>query len=212
MAQYLKEDLREKIVHSAREEFIKKGYDRASMRSIARKSGMTAGNLYRYFKNKEELYSFFVEPIITDIIKYLNEDTKQNLNLERKSSRIPGKLAGSRINRKEILPAIERLSSFIAEYAKKRHPELLLLITNLKNYKIREGKGIIPRWINELVSRKIQIERGLDQLSLSESVYADMLTDSFLEGVFTLIAEYGEDVEMDKLLYDYCLATFDMIK
>ena len=53
--QTLKEDVREKIIDSAKNEFLEKGIERASMRDIAAGSGMTVGNLYRYFKNKEEL-------------------------------------------------------------------------------------------------------------------------------------------------------------
>ncbi len=55
MAQILKDDMRERIIKAAKEEFLQYGYDDASMRRIAKNSGMTVGNLYRYFKSKEDI-------------------------------------------------------------------------------------------------------------------------------------------------------------
>ena len=64
--QTLKDDVRERIVDSAKAEFLEKGIDKASMRDIAAGSNMTVGNLYRYFKNKEELNSFIVGETLTE--------------------------------------------------------------------------------------------------------------------------------------------------
>ncbi|MFQ9126240.1 MAG: TetR/AcrR family transcriptional regulator [Butyricicoccaceae bacterium] len=36
--------------------FCKRGYDRTSMQMIADKVNISKGNLYHYFKNKEELF------------------------------------------------------------------------------------------------------------------------------------------------------------
>ena len=67
--QTLKEDVREKIIDSAKNEFLEKGIERASMRDIAAGSGMTVGNLYRYFKNKEELNNIIVGKTLDEINK-----------------------------------------------------------------------------------------------------------------------------------------------
>lgn len=54
--QVLKEETRKKIIEVALEEFYQFGYNSASLRNVAQKSHMTVGNIYRYFKNKEELF------------------------------------------------------------------------------------------------------------------------------------------------------------
>lgn len=54
--QVLKEAVRTAILKSARKEFEKNGLEKASMRVIASKAGMTVGNLYRYYSNKEDLF------------------------------------------------------------------------------------------------------------------------------------------------------------
>ena len=58
--QVLKEEVRQRIIKSARREFKKCGFEKASMRSIASSDNMTVGNLYRYYKNKEDLYGAII--------------------------------------------------------------------------------------------------------------------------------------------------------
>jgi len=46
--QILKEEVHNKIINAAKEEFLEYGYSGASMRRISKKIGMTVGNIYRY--------------------------------------------------------------------------------------------------------------------------------------------------------------------
>ena len=48
--------IREKILESALDIIVVKGLDGLTMRSLAKKTGMTAPNLYNYFSNKDEIY------------------------------------------------------------------------------------------------------------------------------------------------------------
>ena len=43
----LKEDIRNRIVIAARNEFIKNGFRKTSMRTISAKSGVVLGNIYK---------------------------------------------------------------------------------------------------------------------------------------------------------------------
>lgn len=53
-----------KILLAAKEEFLEKGFERASMRSIAGRIGMSAAGLYRHFADKEDLFAALVEPAV----------------------------------------------------------------------------------------------------------------------------------------------------
>ena len=56
MPQTLKEDVRDRIVSAAEAVFAASGYRGATMAVIARRAGLSTGNLYRYFANKEALF------------------------------------------------------------------------------------------------------------------------------------------------------------
>jgi AcrR family transcriptional regulator len=52
---------RRQIVEGARQVFLARGFDAASMADIAKAAGVSKGTLYVYFKDKEELFSAIVK-------------------------------------------------------------------------------------------------------------------------------------------------------
>lgn len=64
-----------KIITAARKEFLKKGYNGASMRKIAEKAGVTVGAIQTRYKSKDELFTSLLEPFL-DEIKTLFQDTR----------------------------------------------------------------------------------------------------------------------------------------
>lgn len=53
-------DKRRQILSGAREVFLERGFDAASMGDIARAAGVSKGTLYVYFQNKEDLFAALV--------------------------------------------------------------------------------------------------------------------------------------------------------
>ena len=47
------EDTKQLILDTAKKEFMEKGYNDASVRSIAKQAGLTTGAIFRYFADKE---------------------------------------------------------------------------------------------------------------------------------------------------------------
>ncbi|MGI6622212.1 MAG: TetR/AcrR family transcriptional regulator [Acetivibrionales bacterium] len=66
--QVIKPKIRESILASAEKEFSEKGFSAASVRSIACNAGTSAGNLYKYYKNKEALFLAVVLPVVDECI------------------------------------------------------------------------------------------------------------------------------------------------
>lgn len=62
------EGVYERIVSSAKEEFLEKGYSDASLRTIATKAETTTGSIYSRFGGKEGLFSAIVEPTAQHVI------------------------------------------------------------------------------------------------------------------------------------------------
>ena len=72
--QVKKEDIRDKIISSARREFLEHGYLEASLRVIAEKEGLTKGAIYSYFQNKDALFCELTAPAISFIKKEFQHD------------------------------------------------------------------------------------------------------------------------------------------
>jgi AcrR family transcriptional regulator len=62
MAQYQKEEVREAILKTAKSEFLRKGFRDANLREISKKARVPIGNLYNYFKDKDQLFREVLRP------------------------------------------------------------------------------------------------------------------------------------------------------
>ena len=83
MAQVLKEEVRSRIIASAKKELLKKGYKDASMREIAKGADLTVGNLYRYFDSKEELINTIIGTTLEKIDRFVKEKTNEGISLNK---------------------------------------------------------------------------------------------------------------------------------
>lgn len=66
MAQTLKPELRAAILDAARDRFAAAGYRDAKMSDIAAAAGVSTGNLYRYFADRETLFAAAVPPELAE--------------------------------------------------------------------------------------------------------------------------------------------------
>ena len=53
-----------KLMAAARAEFLEVGFEKASMRSIGERCGVTAAGLYRHCRGKEDLFDQLVSPAV----------------------------------------------------------------------------------------------------------------------------------------------------
>ena len=60
-------ETRNKLLESARAEFLEKGYMKASLRTICKNAGLTTGALYFFFKDKDDLFCSLVKDTIEGI-------------------------------------------------------------------------------------------------------------------------------------------------
>ena len=56
-----------KLMAAAKEEFLAHGYEKASMRSIGERCGLTAAAIYRHCRNKEDLFDQLVSPAVDQL-------------------------------------------------------------------------------------------------------------------------------------------------
>lgn len=65
--QYAKDEIKHRIIDVAREEFLVKGFEKASIRTITSKAQTSKSNLYNYFKDKDYLFRAVLEPTVSEI-------------------------------------------------------------------------------------------------------------------------------------------------
>ncbi len=69
-----------------KEEFLEKGFEGASIRSIGERAGMTSAGLYRHYRDKEAMFSGIVDPLIEEIESWTRQHKKKKYDLADKSA------------------------------------------------------------------------------------------------------------------------------
>ena len=172
MAQILKEEVRERILSSAREEFLSKDYESASMRSIALKSRMTVGNLYRYFKSKEELNLFIVSPTYNKINDLILQLTDSKISLRELNGPLNLKV-------EDLKRMLDQLGDGLADIYLEHKIEFKILMMHSRiNQTIR---GWFAGAIEDLILTRFPTVEKTPNLSLISTAYATAVFDGLKE-------------------------------
>ena len=79
------EDRRQQIIDAAKSLFSDKGFSATGLREIAEMAQVSTGNIYNYFKNKEEIFHAMLDPEMImknypDFTALVNKDFPANFN------------------------------------------------------------------------------------------------------------------------------------
>jgi len=80
----------ERIIRAARDEFSEYGFDKASMRRIGKRCGLTAAALYRHFDSKEAVFDALVRPALEDLRGWIDEHVGRSVDAIRACNALPG--------------------------------------------------------------------------------------------------------------------------
>lgn len=85
--QILKDNIEENILNAAKEVFLRKNFQKASMREIADEAHVGVSNIYNYFENKDYIFYKLVKPLLDtlDGMLYKNH-SKENKDFLNKNS------------------------------------------------------------------------------------------------------------------------------
>jgi len=189
--QTLKEEVKDSIVSSATDEFLKMGFEKTSMRNIAEKSGITAGNLYRYFRNKEELFYHITTPAYNALFRMIDD---HNNNDDHESI--------EDLDMSEIHSVIESgwdlFSAIFVDY----HREILILIDGSRGTKYETAKKeIIAYGTGHAVEHLHEYYPGE-----SKSFYKIMgsaISAGFYEGVLEILRKSRKKSEISRSVLEY---------
>jgi AcrR family transcriptional regulator len=110
------------LIEAAKKEFKEKGYNKASLRSICAKAGVTTGALYFFFENKAELFSAIVDQPIKGLKKLLMEHFQE----DREYMQHLDSMENMEMDHSD-------LSDMLVEYIYSNYDSLMLLLTSAEN-------------------------------------------------------------------------------
>lgn len=132
------EEKRERILRVATEEFANNGFEHTSIQQVAKKSGISVGSVYKYFENKEILFTIVVQDGLSSL---------ENLLLNLASSE------------EDIIVKAEKIIRSLLKFSKEK-PELIKLYCSLTT-------GGNSDFLNELSQRIEAVSASIYTQSIS---------------------------------------------
>ncbi|SET42544.1 transcriptional regulator, TetR family [Natronincola peptidivorans] len=196
--QVLKDEMRDRILEAAVKEFKDKGFKNASMRSMAKNAGMTVGNMYRYFENKEALFSTIVTPAFDMVVDLINEHNHPDFNEETDAF-------------------VEFMADSIVTIFVKHREALLILIDGSEGTSYEKVKCKIIRMIEKHNHESIGCIFPTDPEVLfrnnaERSFICYIMSNSFIEGLIRILKSSTEEKEIKSLvviLMKYCFSKLE---
>jgi len=181
--QVLKDEIRNNILEAAKRLFYEKGYNNASLRDIANKSGITVGNVYRYFANKESVLEGVVYPVYSKIMDYI----------ELSESYIK---AGES---KTFEDFMNEINDYILRITKEYRLEMLILFKGTQGTKFEKTRSelvsLIENRIYEGLFKRVKMD-------LNEAAYlSKVVARSFLDSLIMVIEETENSEKLKKMIY-----------
>lgn len=184
--QVLKEEVRQKVKKAAIAEFEENGYQKTSMRSIALNAGVTVGNLYRYFENKDDLFNVIIQPAFQEIYKFIDEFArfkKSKLSEEKQ--------------KEDFIKMFEE--SLIRIYIQHRS-ELVILLNGSKGSQMGNAREQIISLIAGRIKKEAFPRMKKKRVVKEDDFLAQVLAISFIEGISLVLNKY-KDKEKTKELF-----------
>lgn len=179
--QYLKEDVRENISNAALMEFMQKGYEGASIRSIAKGANTSVGNIYKYFKSKENLYENLIGSVYHRLINYISQFDKVELN-------------------ENALDVFDELIAKIMRIFNESSNEISTLLNQSKGSKYENCKEIFVDFTTRIVTDAMKYELSKQGKELKDNFIIYLLSFSLVESISIVVKEKQEGAEVKRII------------
>lgn len=154
---------------AARAEFLEAGFEKASMRSIADRCGMTAAGIYRHCKDKEDLFYQVVTPAHDRLMAWANAHRDRYEDSIREEACVSWNDSYIDMMREVVYPNMEDYHLLIARSKGTKYGNYLHDLTGM-------AQGKILEFMEELGSKNSKVKKISEaQLHLLLTAYVTAL-------------------------------------
>ncbi|MEQ8197481.1 MAG: TetR/AcrR family transcriptional regulator, partial [Clostridiaceae bacterium] len=179
--QYLKDEVRNSIAEEALKEFLKKGYQGASIRSIAKNSNTSVGNIYKYFSSKEDIYENLIGSVYNRIIDYIGYFDRGQI----------------KENAQDVFNGlIEKIMDIFNDSS----AEIDILLNQSKGSKYENCKTIFIDFITRIVTEEMKYQLSMKGKKLKDNFIIYVISCSLVESISIIVKERTEGPEARRLV------------
>jgi AcrR family transcriptional regulator len=173
--QTLKEEIKSKIIDAAVKEFSQHGFQKASMRTIAKSAGISVSNTYNYYKSKDEMFVSIIEPVFNRLKDILRQSFQQSM----KST------AGNNLQ-----SFIDGIVKTLLEMEAHERKLLLILIEKSAGTKYEKSRDEIVNLLRMHFAEAVRKPGGPAQLEESQTYILTIIANNYIDGLFQILKDY----------------------
>lgn len=172
----MSEDTRQNILDCGQEEFLQKGFEGASLRSIAKAAGVTTGAIYGYFPDKKALFEALVSQPAREMLDRF-------MAMQDEFAALPPEKQAA-----EIVQGANENMTWVVDHVYRHYPAFKLLVC------CSPGMDY-SNYVNKMVAVETQstfrfiaaVRRTGRQVRSVEEQLVHILVNAFFFGVFEMV-------------------------
>ncbi|MEA4926519.1 MAG: TetR/AcrR family transcriptional regulator [Syntrophomonadaceae bacterium] len=190
--QYLKDEIKNSIISAALNEFEEKGFNNASIRTIASNAGIATGNLYRYFDGKEELFNYIMAPVSERFTALIFSDFKADSN-----------------NLPVLADVVDKIMSFYERYSR----EFMILLDKSEGSVYQNLKEDLIIMIEKRVKEELMPKLKDEKVVIADEFIFHVLASMLIEGILRILKQCkGDDSRIRKLIGQMLALNIDYLE
>lgn len=181
--QVLKNNIRIKIKTAAKQAFVENGFKNVTMRKIASDADMTVGNIYRYYKNKEELFEDILMPALQAILE----------------------LADSKIMSSDFQPIdhISRMIDLFLNVHNEYKDELFILVNGCEGSSIDTPINSVVKIISSNVKAVMSNFSNVRNRKIDIDFMSKIVSESIVESYIKILYKFSNDEDRRNHMLNY---------
>jgi len=176
--QKLKDEVRNRIIEAAVNEFSRSGYEKASMRDICKAAGISVSNTYNYYRNKEELFESIVKPVY-EMVK----------NMFRQSLMQSAQKLSSGGN---TMAHIDDIVGKILQMDARQRQLLIILVEQSAGTRYEKSKEEMMVLFRMHLAEAVRQPGGAAQIKESSGYIINIIAENYMDGLLKILKDYRD--------------------
>jgi AcrR family transcriptional regulator len=176
--QKLKDEVRNRIIEAAVNEFSRSGYEQAAMRDISKGAGISVSNTYNYYRNKEELFESIAKPVYETVKSIFRQSLVQSVQ------KLPS--GGN------TLAFIDDIAGKINQFDVRQRKILLILTEKSSGTRYEKSKGEMQALLRMHLEEAVRQPGGAVKEVANRGYILDIIAENFIDGLLKILTDYHD--------------------
>jgi len=174
--QTLKDEVKNNIIAAAVKEFYLYGYEKASMRDIAKSAGISVSNTYNYYRNKEQLFSDIIEPVFQQVKTIFKQSLLQSSSQDLKGD--------------NILAFTRKITGTLIQMDVRQRQSLIILAEKSAGTRYEKTRQEMVTLLRMQFAEVLRQTGNTSQIEEKQGYILTIIAENYIDGLLKILKDY----------------------